>query len=84
VPRQLKLGAKHYPVFVVAASPPGLAFGFRSAAAPKDTPQCVNTRKRFSGFEVWTFEADGLIPNFQGRFDMADYQRQLEHGLDGP
>ena len=37
---------------------------------------------RFSGFELWKFGEDGLIVESQGHFDSADYQRQLEHGLD--
>jgi len=38
-----------------------------------------------SGFEEWTFGADGLIARSQGRFDEAEYTRQLEHGAEpGP
>jgi predicted ester cyclase len=32
---------------------------------------------RISGYELWTFGADGLIANSQGHFDSAEYQRQL-------
>ena len=32
---------------------------------------------RISGYEEWTFGADGLIAESKGRFDEADYNRQL-------
>jgi hypothetical protein len=32
---------------------------------------------RISGFEQWRFDSDGLIAESLGRFDAADYQRQL-------
>ncbi len=34
-------------------------------------------RVRISGYEEWTFGADGLIAASLGHFDEADYQRQL-------
>jgi hypothetical protein len=40
-------------------------------------------RVRISGFEEWQIGADGLIVQSQGHFDAADYQRQLEHGVEG-
>jgi uncharacterized protein (TIGR02246 family) len=39
-------------------------------------------RVRFSGFEEWKIAEDGLIGESQGHFDSADYQRQLEHGVE--
>ena len=39
-------------------------------------------RVRISGFEVWKFGVDGLIAESQGHFDSADYQRQLEGGVE--
>jgi len=36
---------------------------------------------RFSGFEEWSFGADGLIAASLGQFDAADYQRQVERGI---
>ena len=36
---------------------------------------------RFSGFEKWHLAADGLIASSQGHFDVAEYRRQLEHGV---
>jgi hypothetical protein len=32
---------------------------------------------RVSGYEEWTFGADGLIAASKGHFDEADYNRQL-------
>lgn len=32
---------------------------------------------RISGYEEWTFGADGLVADSQGHFDEADYNRQL-------
>ena len=37
---------------------------------------------RISGYEVWTMGDDGLIARSQGYFDTAEYQRQLEHGVE--
>jgi uncharacterized protein (TIGR02246 family) len=45
-------------------------------------PGGTGHRVRFSGFEVWRFGADGLIAESQGQFDIADYQRQLERGVE--
>jgi hypothetical protein len=39
-------------------------------------------RVRISGYEEWTIGSDGLIASSEGPFDAADYQRQLEHGLE--
>ncbi|HEY6263689.1 MAG TPA: ester cyclase [Candidatus Acidoferrum sp.] len=39
-------------------------------------------RVRFSGFEEWKIGEDGLIAESQGQFDYAEYQRQLEHGVE--
>lgn len=39
-------------------------------------------RVRFSGFEEWKIGEDGLIAESRGHFDNADYQRQLEHGVE--
>lgn len=37
---------------------------------------------RIRGYEEWTFDEDGLIAESKGHFDKAEYQRQLEYGLD--
>ncbi len=38
---------------------------------------------RFSGHEEWTLSEDGLILSSLGHFDEAEYNRQLEFGIDG-
>jgi predicted ester cyclase len=35
---------------------------------------------RISGFEEWKIGEDGLIRQSRGRFDLADYRRQLQQG----
>jgi hypothetical protein len=35
---------------------------------------------RISGAETWTIGEDGLIAASQGAYDVAEYERQLEHG----
>jgi len=35
---------------------------------------------RISGFEEWQIDDDGLIAHSQGRFDAAEYRRQIEGG----
>ena len=37
---------------------------------------------RISGFEEWTIGDDGLIAESQGHYDQAEYDRQLEHGVE--
>ena len=44
-------------------------------------PVGTGHRVRISGFERWQIGADGLIASSQGRFDSAEYQRQLECGV---
>jgi ketosteroid isomerase-like protein len=39
-------------------------------------------RVRIVGSEEWTISADGLIAESLGQFDQAEYDRQLQHGLD--
>jgi predicted ester cyclase len=45
-------------------------------------PGGTGQRVRFSGFEVWKIGEDGLIAESEGHFDSADYQRQLERGVE--
>jgi predicted ester cyclase len=47
-------------------------------------PGGTGQRVRISGFEVWRIGEDGLIAESQGHFDAADYQRQLERGVQQP
>jgi predicted ester cyclase len=35
-----------------------------------------------SGYEEWKFGPDGLIEHSLGHFDTAEYQRQIEHGVE--
>lgn len=46
-------------------------------------PEGTGQRVRISGYEMWQLDADGLIAKSSGNFDSAEYERQLEHGLDG-
>ncbi len=46
-------------------------------------PGGIGKRVRISGFEEWQFGSDGLVAESQGHFDAAEYQRQVEHGVDG-
>jgi predicted ester cyclase len=46
-------------------------------------PGGTGQRVRISGFEVWKIGEDGLIAESEGHFDRADYQRQLEFGVEG-
>ena len=45
-------------------------------------PGGTGNRVRFPGFEEWTIGDDGLITVSKGHFDQAEYERQLEHGVD--
>jgi predicted ester cyclase len=38
-------------------------------------------RVRVSGYEVWRFDANGLIAESKGHFDIAEYDRQLREGI---
>jgi hypothetical protein len=47
-------------------------------------PGGTGNRVRITGFEEWTIGDDGLIAESQGHYDQAEYDRQLEHGVEGP
>ena len=47
-------------------------------------PGGTGNRVRISGFEEWTIDDDGLIARSQGHYDQAEYDRQLEHGVEQP
>ena len=47
-------------------------------------PGGTGHKVRISGFETWRMGADGLIASSRGHFDSAEYQRQLERGLEEP
>jgi len=38
---------------------------------------------RISGYEEWTFDADGLILESNGHYDEAEYQRQMSDDSNG-
>src|SRR5256714_1680037 len=40
-------------------------------------------RVRISGFEEWTIGDDGLIAASLGHYDQAEYDRQLDHAVEG-
>ena len=44
-------------------------------------PGGTGKRVRISGHEQWEL-ADGLIDSSQGHYDAAEYDRQVEHGVD--
>jgi nuclear transport factor 2 (NTF2) superfamily protein len=39
-------------------------------------------RLRISGYELWKIDENGLIAESKGRFDSAEYERQLKRGVD--
>ncbi len=45
-------------------------------------PGGTGRRVRITGFEEWTFGGDGLIAESQGHYDQAEYDRQLEQGVE--
>ena len=47
-----------------------------------DGPGGTGNRVRITGFEEWTIGDDGLIAKSQGHYDQAEYDRQLEHGVE--
>ena len=46
-------------------------------------PGGTGNRVRISGFEEWRIGEDGLVAESLGNFDAAQYQRQVEQGVDG-
>ena len=44
-------------------------------------PGGTGNRVRFSGWEAWTLDGDGLVQRSLGNFDDAEYQRQLAEGV---
>ena len=42
----------------------------------------TGNRVRISGYELWKIDNDGLIAESSGHFDVAEYERQLKHGLE--
>lgn len=46
-------------------------------------PGGSGNRVRISGFEEWRIGDDGLVAESLGNYDAAEYQRQVDHGIDG-
>ena len=46
-------------------------------------PGGTGKRVRISGFEEWRIGDNGLVAESLGNFDAAEYERQVEHGVDG-
>ena len=40
-------------------------------------------RVQISDYELWKIDNGGLISESKGRFDGAEYERQLKHGVNG-
>ena len=45
-------------------------------------PGGTGRRLCISGYELWKIDEDGLIAESKGRFDRAEYERELKHGVD--
>ena len=45
-------------------------------------PGGTGKRVRISGYEDWQFGADGLVAESKGHFDSAEYEHQLQHGVE--
>jgi uncharacterized protein (TIGR02246 family) len=45
-------------------------------------PGGTGRRLWISGYELWKIDENGLIAESKGRFDRAEYERQLKHGVD--
>ena len=45
-------------------------------------PGGTGKRVRISEFEEWRIGSDGLVAESLGNFDAAEYQRQVENGVD--
>ena len=59
--------------------PQGNATAFHWTLTGTNTgPGGTRKRVKISGYELWQFDTDGLIQESNGRFDAADYERQLK------
>jgi SnoaL-like domain len=47
-------------------------------------PGGTGNQVRITGFEEWTFGADGLVATSEGHYDQDDYDRQLERAEPEP
>jgi len=46
-------------------------------------PGGTGKRVQITGYEDWTFGADGLVATSKGHYDAAEYERQLREGVEG-
>lgn len=46
-------------------------------------PGGTGKRVRIGGYEEWQLDQNGLIRTSNGHFDSAEYERQLQHGVEG-
>jgi hypothetical protein len=47
-------------------------------------PSGTGRRVRISGLEEWSIGSDGLIASSLGHYDQAEYERQLDQGVEEP
>jgi steroid delta-isomerase-like uncharacterized protein len=66
----------------MAVTDQGTIFGWTLTGTNRG-PGGTGKRVRISGYEVWQLDPDGLIAESQGHYDVAEYARQLEHGVHG-
>ena len=45
-------------------------------------PGGTGKRVRISGYELWQINNEGLITESKGRFESAEYERQIKYGAD--
>ena len=62
-------------------NPEGTAFHW-TLTGTNTGPGGTGKSVRISGYELWHIGADGLIAESKGHFDSAEYEHQLEHGVD--
>ena len=64
--------------------PRGDAIAFHWTLTGTNTgPGGTGNKVRISGYELWKIDNDGLIAESKGHFDRAEYERQLDDGVDG-
>ena len=59
----------------------GMAFHW-TLTGTNTGPDGTGKHLRISGYELWTFDNDGLIAESKGHFDSAEYERQLKPGVE--
>jgi predicted ester cyclase len=76
-----------FPDMVVAMDhlvrkPKGVEFHW-TLTGTNSGPGGTGKRVRISGYEEWRIGSDGLVAESKGHFDAAEYERQLQNGVDG-